>query len=89
MDKIYYGFSKILELKKNLDLDANVIRFLIIKTVKENTIAARRFTHREGGGTSHRKPTTAKSDGDEIPVEINKEEVDREIEAMVAEPAAL
>ena len=95
-DTAYFGWikftmdsQKILELKKNLDLDANVIRFLIIKTVKENTIAARRFTHREGGGTSHRKPTTAKSDGDEIPVEINKEEVDREIEAMVAEPAAL
>ncbi|MEJ0001596.1 MAG: 30S ribosomal protein S6 [bacterium] len=89
-DTAYFGWvkftmdsQKLLELKKTLDLDPNIIRFLIVKTVKENTIAARRFMHREGGGTSHRRPVTAKREG-EAPVEINKEEVDKEIEAMVS-----
>src|SRR6185503_1731978 len=35
--------EKVLEMKKKLDLDPQIIRFLILKTVKENTIAARRF----------------------------------------------
>jgi ribosomal protein S6 len=71
--------SKILELKKRLDLDPNFIRFLILKTVKENTIAAKRFIR----GEIYKKPKS-KSPENETAVPINKEEIDKEIEALVA-----
>ena len=82
----YFGWSKftmdspkILELKKNLDLDPNFIRFLILKTVKENTIAAKRFVR----GETYRRPKS-KSTENETVVPINKEEIDKEIDALVA-----
>ena len=88
-DTAYFGWVKfemepslVLELKKKLDIDPKVIRFLIIKTVKENTIAAKRFIHRDA---PRRKFPT--QEGAEVtgPVEeINKEEIDKEIDAMVA-----
>lgn len=83
----YFGWTKftmetdkVLELKKKLDLDPNFIRFLILKTVKENTIAAKRFVR---GEVMHRRPPTKKAD-DEVVIPINKEEIDKEIDAMVA-----
>ncbi|MFA6325375.1 MAG: 30S ribosomal protein S6 [Candidatus Paceibacterota bacterium] len=74
--------EKVLELKKKLDLDLSVIRFLTIKTVKENTIAAKRFVNRDA---IRRKVPMMKKEGEaEEVVPINKEEVDKEIDAMVA-----
>ncbi|MFZ2150083.1 MAG: 30S ribosomal protein S6 [Minisyncoccia bacterium] len=72
--------DKVLELKKKLDLDTTIIRFLILKTVKENTIAAKRFVRSD----MHRKPKTTKAEGDAEAAPINKEEIDKEIDAMVA-----
>ncbi len=80
--KFYMTPAKVLELKKKLDFDAKVIRFLILKTVKENTIAAKRFVHREGG--VHTKPTYTKKEETEVVAPINKEEIDREIDALIA-----
>ena len=73
--------SKVLELKKKLDLEGNVMRFLITKTVRENTIAAKRFVGRD---SIRRRPPMARKDekGEVLP--INKEEIDKEIEALVA-----
>jgi ribosomal protein S6 len=83
----YFGWAKfmmdsdkILELKKKLDLDPNFIRFLLLKTVKENTIAARRF----GRGEVHRRPLMKKNEDIKTTVPINKEEIDKEIDALVA-----
>src|SRR3989338_3185716 len=64
--------SKVLELKKKLDLDPNFIRFLLLKTVKENTIASKRFIR----GDTYRRPTAKKSPLNEVAVPINKEEID-------------
>lgn len=82
----YFGWVKftmdshqVLELKKTLDLDPNIIRFLILKTVKENTIASKRFIR----GDAYRKTPMKKNDN-EIAVPINKEEVDKEIDALIA-----
>lgn len=89
-DAAYFGWvkftmdaDKVLELKKKLDLDPTIIRFLILKTVRENTLASKRFTGRDA---SRRKmPTAAKAEGEnQEPVEINKEEIDKEIDAMIA-----
>lgn len=72
--------DKILELKKKLDLDPNYIRFLILKTVKENTIAAKRFVGRD---MAHKRPKTEKGEDAGVVVPINKEEIDKEIDALV------
>jgi len=87
-DTAYFGWvkfemipGKVLELKKKLDIDLNFIRFLILKTVRENTIAAKRFVHKD----SRRKILTVKKSGEkEVVVPIDKEEIDKEIDAMVA-----
>ena len=90
-DSAYFGWikffmdpGKILELKKKLDLDPNIIRFLTLKTVKENTIASKRFIKSD---MRKRTPIVGKTeDGPkaEEDTTINKEEIDKEIEAMVA-----
>ncbi|MDQ3245099.1 MAG: 30S ribosomal protein S6 [bacterium] len=84
-DSAYFGWvkfemstSSILELKKKLDLDPNVIRFIILKTVRDNTIATKKFTYRD----MSKKRVNKSTEGEEV-VEINKEELDKEIDAMV------
>lgn len=79
--KFYMDGENVLTLKKKLDLDGKIIRFLILKTVKENTIAAKRFVHKD---ITHKKPMTKKADENEEVVAINKEEIDKEIDAMIA-----
>ncbi|MCM2338846.1 MAG: 30S ribosomal protein S6 [Burkholderiales bacterium] len=87
-DTAYFGWvkfemspDKVLELKKKLDLDVNFLRFLILKTIRENTIAAKRFVHKD----SRRKTTSSKKEGEnETVLPIDKEEIDKEIDAMVA-----
>ena len=85
-DTAYFGWVKftmtgeqVLELKKKIDLDPNFVRFLILKTVKENTIATKRFV-----GRDTYKRQKSRTTEDEVVVPINKEEIDKEIEAMVA-----
>jgi len=88
-DTAYFGWvkfsmdsQKVLELKKRLDLDPNFVRFLITRTVKENTIAAKRFVHRD---MTHRRPISShKTDENKPVIPINKEEIDKEIDAMVS-----
>ena len=87
-DKAYFGWTKftmdrerVLELKNRLYLDSNFIRFLILKTVKENTIAAKRFIH---GEAYRRAPTVKKNASNETVTPINKEEIDKEIDALIA-----
>ncbi len=73
--------EKVLELKKKLDLDPNFLRFLILKTVRENTIAAKRFVHKD----SRKKIFSAKKEGEnENVAPIDEKEIDKEIDAMVA-----
>lgn len=88
-DSAYFGWvkffmdpEKVAELKRKLDFDSRIIRFLIIKTVKENTIASKRFVR----DASRRKNNVlGKTDeSKEEGATINKEEIDKEIEAMVA-----
>lgn len=85
-DTAYFSWNKfemdptqVLELKKKLDLDGSIVRFLLIKTIRENTVAAKRFVNRDG---IRRKAPVAGEN--EVVAPINKEEIDKEIEAMVA-----
>ncbi|MBI2594997.1 MAG: 30S ribosomal protein S6 [Candidatus Colwellbacteria bacterium] len=72
--------EKVLELKKKLELDPNLIRFLILKTVRENTIASKRFIRPD----ARRRPKAFREEGAEPSVPINKEEIDKEIDALIA-----
>jgi ribosomal protein S6 len=72
--------DKVLELKKKLDLDPTIIRFLLLKTVKENTVAAKRFVGRDA---THKR-FKAKTEDTENATPINKEEIDKEIDALIA-----
>ncbi len=88
-DTAYFGWfkfamdaEKVNDLKKKLDLDTKIIRHLIIKTVRENTVASKRFVRSAEGGVTRKYTPKVRSEG-EIPVEINKEEIDKEIDAMV------
>ena len=58
----------------------NFIRFLILKTVKENTIAVKRFMR----GESYKRPILKRSTENENIMPINKEEIDKEIDALVS-----
>jgi hypothetical protein len=83
----YFGWVKfemtgdaVTTLEKELRARPDVIRFLLIKTVRENTIAAKR-----GLGARRRPKST---DSKESAPLLSKEEIDREIEALVDEKAA-
>ena len=85
----YFGWMKfdmdpdsLSKLKEALTLSDKVIRFLITKTVRENTVAVKRMSDRRE--FSKKKPASSKTE-DSVPVEINKEEVDKQIEALIAE----
>lgn len=80
--KFSMNAGKVLELKKKIDLDSNFVRFLILKTVKENTIAAKRFIRSDT--MRRRGPTIKRGGGNGEVVPINKEEIDKEIDALVA-----
>jgi ribosomal protein S6 len=69
-------------LEAMLRLRGDLVRYLLIKTVRENTIAAKR------GFGARRRPKSGTNDEKAAP-EMSKEEIDREIEALVDDkPAA-
>ncbi len=83
----YFGWVKfimlpadVLELKRKLDFDPNVIRFLLIKTVKENTMATKRFPRADVA----RKAPVNKEGEEGATLPIDKAEIDKEIDAMVS-----
>lgn len=87
-DSAYFGWTKffmdaekVSELKKTLSFDPNFVRFLIIKTVKENTIASKRSMSRD---SIRRRPGVAKKTEEESGEPINKEAIDKEIDALVS-----
>ena len=81
----YFGWTKfeldgeqMPEFKKKLNLETNFLRFLILKTIRANTMSSRRFVPKD---LKKRTYTKKKEDSTEP---INKEEIDKEIEAMVS-----
>ncbi len=87
-DTAYFGWikfemtpEKILELKKKVKVDPNILRSLILKTVRENTIIAKRFIRKD---FRKKTLTNKKEEKNKTATPIDKEKVDKEIEAMVA-----
>jgi ribosomal protein S6 len=86
----YFGWVKfeiptenILKVKEMLDKNESIIRFLLIKTVRESTMAPKRaYTKTEGGAGAKRR--TAKAVEAEAGP-INEETIDKDIDALVVE----
>lgn len=87
----YFGWIKfeldpanVAALKPTLDRNEEVLRYMIIKTVRENTIASKKPM----GASMMRRRAPEKKEGEEA-APINPEELDKQIEALVEEePAA-
>ena len=85
-DNGYFGWikftmdtEKVLELKRKLDQNHDLIRFLILKTVRQNTLAAKKVSQNGLG----RKTNAPKGESVDTGIPINKEEIDKEIDALV------
>ena len=86
-DNAYFGWMKfeldpdsVLKLKEALEQHDTILRFLIIKTVRESTLASKRPVVRR---TMYKKKVVTKKE--EPKQEINKEEVDKKIEELIVE----
>lgn len=84
-DKSYFGWVKftltpeaVIDLKKEVDGIENVLRYMIIKTVKENTLIAPKIVSGRGGAKISKKDK-------EVAGPINEVELDKTIEELVTE----
>ena len=85
-DTAYFGWikfemepSEIAGIEETLSRDETIVRFMTIKTVRESTMSSKKV-HRE-----YKKRTTTPAEGEEAAVPMNKEEVDKQIDALVTE----
>lgn len=77
--------DKIAEVKTALDKNHKIIRFLIIKTVRENTMAVKKVFAREGVGTVATKKMPGAGKDGSVAVAVSDEELDKTIAELVAE----
>ena len=82
----YFGWVKfsidveeIMKVKKELDKNEKIIRHLLIKTIRENTMSQRRTYNRSEGFRRKVAPKIEES------LPINEETIDKEIEALMVE----
>lgn len=87
----YFGWIKfemsaedVLKAKDMLDKDESIIRFLLIKTVRESTMAPKRaYTKQDGSKRRTTKTSTDTPPAEEQP--IDEETIDQDIDALVVE----
>ena len=86
----YFGWIKFesepkaaVELKKALDISEKVLRFIIVKTIRESTMHGHKFV-KEGASTTRRVASTDKKVED-AKSETTPEELDKSIDKLVIE----
>ena len=79
--KFEAGASEVASLNKEIEKLENILRFLIIKTVKENTLYGNKFQTRPEGRT--KKEDGVKEEVSKEP--LNPEEMDKTIDKLVIE----
>lgn len=84
-NKAYFGWikfeisaDKMDEVKELMEKNIDVLRYLIVKTVKENTLAPKKFTETKESTRKRRAPK-------EESAPINEEEVDAKIDELLDE----
>lgn len=87
----YFGFIKfeaagetVVNIKTDLDKKDSIIRFIMIKTIKDNTLYGLRVARSEGSGKAIRKPTKEEA-GKGAVSPVAEAEIDKEIENLVIE----
>jgi len=92
----YFGWIKFesepkaaVELKKALDISEKVLRFIIVKTIRENTMHGHKFV-KEGASTTRRVASTdaslqAGKKSEDVKAETTPEELDKSIDKLVIE----
>ena len=86
-DQAYFGWIKfegspagIAELEEGLKKDENVLRYIIVKTIRENTFIAKKFT-----GAKAKEVEEVSTEKEETVLETSSDEVlDKAIEELVA-----
>lgn len=88
-NQAFFGWTKfevsaegLASFEKTLKADENIIRYLIIRTVRENTLAPKKTFNRSSGEKSTRAPEAFKVVTEDA-VEMDKEAVDKKIEELV------
>ncbi len=93
-DTAYFGWIKfeakselIPEMKKKIDASSTVLRYLLIKTVRENTLFTPKLTVRAPGkeGKEEAAPKAKKSTKASADKAASAEELDKTIDEMVSE----
>lgn len=84
----YFGWIKfdmepeqVLLLDEEVKRSTDIIRFLLIKTVRENTVIGKKTL----GKTEGKKRTSSKGDEEVVVADISPEQIDKEIDALVEE----
>jgi ribosomal protein S6 len=67
-------------IKEMLDKNEKLVRYLLIKTVRESTMSSKRSFNRQEGGRRRTIPKV-----EEVVEQIDESTIDKEIEALVAE----
>ena len=88
----YFGWVKfetepemLLEIKKELDKNTNILRYLIIKTVRENTLASATQKALLNKGEGVRPPTREAKKEVEVKAPVSEAELDKTIEELIVE----
>ncbi len=91
-NEAYFGWikfdlapEKLVDLEKSFARDEKIIRYLLIKTVRENTMSQKKMFVRSD--VAKKRYVPKKEDVDATP--IDKETLDKEIDALVTPEAAL
>lgn len=86
----YFGWIKFeaapaaaVELKSALDVSEKVLRFIIVKTVRENTMHGHKFVKDAKEGMRRAPSTDKKADAGEV--KVSAEELDKSIDKLVIE----
>ncbi len=87
--KGYFGWMKfeiepesLSEIKKTLDLSSKVVRFLLVKTIRENTLLNGKMSLKNDVSKSLSTESELENTSEEIP-SMNLEEVDKSIDDLV------
>ena len=68
----------VLEIDEYASADSKIIRYLLVKTVAENTVAGKKFSSKGKRDSSKEK---------DVP-QLSQEEIDKQIEALVGDDSA-
>lgn len=81
--------AKVISIKDELDGNAQIIRFIIVKTIRENTVSVRKTLSKAAESSKKRSDDVAVSEGEaveaEAPKEVDVAVLDKTIDELIVE----